>query len=178
MKQRMFGSTGIRVSEVVFGAGAVGGILVHKDDATKREAVRRALAGGINWIDTAAQYGNGKSEESLGWLLPEARATPSLSTKFNLDVANLTDIPAQIEDCLKASLAGRSDEALTGLKRVKTEMAGEAASVDAEHGIDAVETSRDLKRLSDPSSVLARSLKRNKYDELRGTRWARLFEGA
>ena len=105
MKQRTFGRTGIKVSEVVFGAGAVGGILVHKDDATKREAIRRAFAGGINWIDTAAQYGNGKSEESLGWLLPEAGASPYLSTKFNLDVANLKDIPAQIEDCLNSSLA-------------------------------------------------------------------------
>ena len=72
MKHRTFGRSGIKVSEIIFGAGAVGGILVHKDDATKREAIRRALSGGINWIDTAAAYGNGKSEEALGWLLPEA----------------------------------------------------------------------------------------------------------
>ncbi len=105
MKHRSFGSSGIKVSEVIFGAGAVGGILIHQDDATKREAVRRAIAGGINWIDTAAQYGNGKSEEALGWLLPEAGATPYLSTKFGLDVDNLQDIPAQIEERLMASLA-------------------------------------------------------------------------
>jgi len=105
MKHRTFGRTGIRVSEIVFGAGAVGGVLIHQDDATKREAIRRALAGGINWIDTAAQYGNGKSEEALGWLLPEAGATPYLSTKFNLDVENLKDIPAQIEAGFRASLA-------------------------------------------------------------------------
>ena len=104
MKHRVFGRSGIKVSEIVFGAGAVGGILVHKDDATKREAIRRAIAGGINWIDTAAQYGNGKSEESLGWLLPESGAKPYLSTKFNLDVENLNDIPAQVEDRLMASL--------------------------------------------------------------------------
>jgi aryl-alcohol dehydrogenase-like predicted oxidoreductase len=105
MKQRTFGRSGIQVSEIVFGAGAVGGVLIHKDDATKREAIRRALAGGINWIDTAAQYGNGKSEEALGWLLPEASAKPYLSTKFGLDVENLKDIPAQIEASLRASLA-------------------------------------------------------------------------
>jgi L-galactose dehydrogenase/L-glyceraldehyde 3-phosphate reductase len=105
MKQRTFGRSGIQVSEIVFGAGAVGGVLIHKDDATKREAIRRALAGGINWIDTAAQYGNGKSEEALGWLLPEAKATPYLSTKFGLDVENLKDIPARIEESLRASLA-------------------------------------------------------------------------
>jgi len=105
MKQRTFGRSGIQVSEIVFGAGAVGGVLIHKDDATKREAIRRALAGGINWIDTAAQYGNGKSEEALGWLLPEASAKPYLSTKFGLDVENLKDVPAQIEASLRASLA-------------------------------------------------------------------------
>jgi aryl-alcohol dehydrogenase-like predicted oxidoreductase len=105
MKYRTFGRTGIQVSEVIFGGGAVGGIVIHKDDATKREAIRRAIAGGINWIDTAAQYGNGKSEEALGWLLPECGAKPYLSTKFNLDVEKLGDIPAQIEERLTASLA-------------------------------------------------------------------------
>lgn len=105
MKHRTFGRSGIKVSEVVFGGGAVGGILIHTDDATKREAIRRAFAGGINWVDTAAQYGNGRSEEALGWLLPESGATPYLSTKFNLDVENLKDIPAQIEERLRASLA-------------------------------------------------------------------------
>jgi L-galactose dehydrogenase/L-glyceraldehyde 3-phosphate reductase len=105
MKHRTFGRSGIKVSEIIFGAGAVGGIVIHKDDATKREAIRRALAGGINWIDTAAQYGNGRSEEALGWLLPEAGAKPYVSTKFGLDVENLKDIPAQIEERLKASLA-------------------------------------------------------------------------
>jgi len=105
MKHRTFGRSGIQVSEVIFGAGAVGGILIHKDDATKREAIRRAFAGGINWIDTAAQYGNGKSEEALSWLLPESGATPYLSTKFQLDVENLVDVPAQIEARLRGSLA-------------------------------------------------------------------------
>ncbi len=113
MKHRIFGRSGIKVSEIIFGAGSVGGILIHQDDATKREAIRRALGGGINWIDTAAQYGNGKSEQALGWLRPPASnmrgATPGvnpyLSTKFNLDVGNLQDIPAQIEAGLIASLA-------------------------------------------------------------------------
>ena len=117
MKHRTFGRSGIKVSEIIFGAGSVGGILIHKDDATKREAIRRAMAGGINWIDTAAQYGNGKSEEALGWLLPPEInmrvATPGsnpasntyVSTKFNLDVENLKDIPVQIEERLMASLA-------------------------------------------------------------------------
>lgn len=104
MKYRAFGRTGIQVSEIVFGGGNVGGILILKDDTTKREAIRRALSGGINWIDTAAQYGNGKSEEALGWLLPESGVAPYLSTKFQLDVEKLENIPAQIEERLRASL--------------------------------------------------------------------------
>ena len=105
MKHRTFGRTGIQVSEIIFGGGNVGGIIIQKDDATKREAIRRALAGGINWIDTAAQYGNGKSEEALSWLIPESGATPYLSTKFGLDVENLKDIPGEIEERFRASLA-------------------------------------------------------------------------
>ena len=105
LKRRTFGRSGIQVSEIVFGGGAVGGILVHKDDETRREALRRALSGGINWIDTAAQYGNGKSEDAIGRLLPEMNANPYLSTKFGLDVSNLDDIPRRIEESLTASLA-------------------------------------------------------------------------
>ena len=75
MKYRRFGRTGLQVSELVFGGGFVGGILLHQDDETKRTAIRRALDGGINWIDTAASYGNGKSEEALGWLLREIDET-------------------------------------------------------------------------------------------------------
>ena len=85
MKHRTFGRSGIQVSEIIFGAGAVGGILIHHDDATKREAIRRAFAGGINWIDTAAQYGSGKSEAAR---LASARAVrawrcPECRRKFN-----------------------------------------------------------------------------------------------
>jgi L-galactose dehydrogenase/L-glyceraldehyde 3-phosphate reductase len=134
MKHREFGRTGLKVSEVIFGGGNVGGILIHKDDATKREAIRRAMAGGINWIDTAAQYGNGKSEEALGWLLPEGdEATPYLSTKFGLDVENLKDIPAQIEACLTASLARLKRSSVDMLQlhnRIGTKPGGRVMTVE------------------------------------------------
>ncbi len=106
MKYRPFGKTGLEVSEVVFGGGYVGGILIDPDDDTKREALRRALAAGINWIDTAASYGNGQSEEALGWLLPELddQKPPYISTKVRLDPNRLDDISGQIEEGLHASL--------------------------------------------------------------------------
>ena len=133
MKHRLFGRSGIKVSEIIFGAGTVGGILFFKDDATKREAIRRALAGGINWFDTAAQYGNGKSEEALGRLLPDAGAMPYLSTKFNLDADNLKDVPVQIEERLMASLArlNRSSVDLLQLhNRIGTKAGGRVMTVE------------------------------------------------
>ena len=80
MKYRTLGKTGIEVSEIVFGAGAVGGLLIRADPATRVEAVRRALDHGVNWIDTAPSYGDGQSEENLGAILKELGATPYLST--------------------------------------------------------------------------------------------------
>jgi L-galactose dehydrogenase/L-glyceraldehyde 3-phosphate reductase len=104
VKHRAFGRTGLQVSEIVFGGGFVGGILLHQDDDTRRAAIRRALDGGVNWIDTAPSYGDGKSEEALGWLLAEVEETPYLSTKVRIDLDRLGDIPGQIEDSLHASL--------------------------------------------------------------------------
>ncbi len=104
MRYRPFGRTGLEVSELIFGGGWVGGILIHQDDATKRAALKRALEAGVNWIDTAPSYGDGKSEEALGWLLQETPQQPYLSTKVRLDVGRLDDLAGQIERSLEASL--------------------------------------------------------------------------
>jgi D-threo-aldose 1-dehydrogenase len=104
MEYRQFGQTGLKVSELVFGGGAVGGLLINQDEATKRAAIRRAMEAGINWIDTAPSYGMGKSEEALGWLLKEIDDEPYLSTKVTIDTRDPGDIPGQIEKSLTASL--------------------------------------------------------------------------
>jgi D-threo-aldose 1-dehydrogenase len=104
MRYRAFGRTGLQVSELVFGGGFVGGILIHADDDTKLAALRRGLDGGMNWIDTAPSYGDGQSEQALGWLLKEVDATPYLSTKVRLDFARPNDLPGQIEASLEQSL--------------------------------------------------------------------------
>ena len=105
MKYRPYGNTGLEISEIVFGAGAVGGILINADDETRRTAIRTALDRGINWIDTAASYGNGLSEKALGWLLKEIpqEDQPYLSTKFSVDPEK-GDIPGQIERSMHESL--------------------------------------------------------------------------
>lgn len=102
MRTRRFGRSGLQVSQVVFGAGYVGGIVILADDDTRRRVLRRALDAGINWIDTAPLYGQGRSEEALGWLLAEIPDKPYLSTKVRLD--KLDDIPGEIERSLHQSL--------------------------------------------------------------------------
>lgn len=105
MKYRPFGTTGIEISELVFGGGAVGGLLINQDDDTRRRAVRAALDAGINWFDTAPSYGNGKSEEALGWLLDEVDESPHVSTKVRIDTSDLSDVTGQVESSLAGSLA-------------------------------------------------------------------------
>jgi len=104
MRYRTFGRTELQVSELVFGGGWVGGVLIHQDDATKLKTLRRAIDAGINWIDTAAAYGKGQSEQALGWLLKEIDSSPYLSTKVVLDTEQLGDIPGQVERGIHESL--------------------------------------------------------------------------
>jgi D-threo-aldose 1-dehydrogenase len=104
VKFRRFGRTEIEISELVFGGGFVGGIIIDADDETRREAIRRAIAKGINWIDTAPSYGQGKSESALGWLLGELDEQPHVSTKVGLDLAKLDDLAGQIERSVEQSL--------------------------------------------------------------------------
>lgn len=104
MKVRPLGNTGLEISELVFGAGAVGGVVFKPERSTRIEAVRRALAGGVNWIDTAPSYGNGKSEENLGWILEELAASPYLSTKVRIDPEHSGDIEGEVRRSLEASL--------------------------------------------------------------------------
>ena len=103
MNYRDFGRTGIQVSELVFGGGAVGGLLINQDDETRLKAVQLALEAGVNWIDTAASYGNGRSESALGWILKEVDSPPHISTKFSVDTTN-PDYQGQIEQSLAGSL--------------------------------------------------------------------------
>jgi D-threo-aldose 1-dehydrogenase len=137
MHYRIFGRTGLRVSELVFGGGWVGGVLIHQDDATKLKTLRRAMDAGINWIDTAPAYGKTQSEQALGWLLKEVEATPHLSTKVLLDTAQLDDIRGQVERSLHESLQrlGRASVDLVLLHN-QIEPAARAGAITPEHVLD------------------------------------------
>ncbi len=74
MKYRELGRTGWHVSEVSFGAWAIGGAWGEVDDADSLAALHTALDQGINFIDTADVYGDGHSERLVGQVLRERAA--------------------------------------------------------------------------------------------------------
>ena len=92
MQNRMLGNTGLRVSEIGFGCGNVGGLMVGGSHEDQLGAVRHALDLGINYFDTARAYGEGKSETHLGRVLDEVGEQVVLSTKVRLEADALGDI--------------------------------------------------------------------------------------
>ena len=81
MKYRNFGMTGIKVSEIGFGAWAIGGGWGPQQDAESLAALHRALDLGVDFVDTAAGYGNGHSERLIGQVLRERKETVFVATK-------------------------------------------------------------------------------------------------
>ena len=73
MEYRNLGRTGIRVSEIGFGAWGIGGGWGTGDDDEAIRALRRALELGVNFIDTAMGYGDGHSEELIARVISGRR---------------------------------------------------------------------------------------------------------
>ncbi len=71
MKYRTLGRTGLKVSEIGFGAWAIGGSWGPQKDEDSITALHSALDLGVNFIDTAAGYGEGRSERLIGKVLKE-----------------------------------------------------------------------------------------------------------
>ncbi|HLY44152.1 MAG TPA: aldo/keto reductase [Stellaceae bacterium] len=104
MEKRRFGRTGLEVSALGFGCGAVGGLMVKGEPADQERAVRRALELGINYFDTAQMYGNGESERNLGRVLQALKPDVYVGTKVRLPPAEPGRIGAAIAASLDASL--------------------------------------------------------------------------
>ena len=113
MEQRPLGATGLTVSSLGFGCGAVGGLMVRGEPDEQRQAVSRALDAGITYFDTAAQYGDGRSEENLGRVMRElgAWSRAVVGTKARLRAEDVADPARAIRASLEASLRrlGRGD---------------------------------------------------------------------
>src|SRR6267378_3307430 len=96
VNRRQLGRTGLAVSEIGFGAWAIGGNAFGNsygatDDAESQRAIRRAFELGCTFFDTADVYGHGHSEELLGAALHDVRDRVIVATKvggnfYNRDV--------------------------------------------------------------------------------------------
>ncbi len=82
MNYRTLGRTGLQVSEIGFGAWAIGESMWGSQSETDSiEALHRAIDAGVNFIDTAAGYGNGKSERLIAQVLKSRKETVYVATK-------------------------------------------------------------------------------------------------
>lgn len=108
MDYRDFGRTGWKVSEISFGAWAIGSAWGHVEDSDSLAALNKALDLGINLIDTADVYGDGHSEQLIARLRKERKEPFYVITKAGrrLDPHtaagyNKTNLTAFVERSLK-----------------------------------------------------------------------------
>ena len=116
MEMRKLGNSDLHITRVGYGAWAIGGsgwqfAWGAQDDNESIAAIHRALELGVNWIDTAAVYGLGHSEEVVGRALKEWRGSrPYVFTKCGLrgdangevrKVLSAASIRGEVEDSLR-----------------------------------------------------------------------------
>lgn len=122
MRHRALGSTGIDVSEIGFGAWAIGGATTaggvpvgwgrtHDDDSMA--AIRRAVELGITFFDTADIYGHGRSESLLGIVLARRRKDVIIATKVGVSRTSAED---HIKDFSKQHIFHAVDASLRRLR--------------------------------------------------------------
>lgn len=104
MQYNNLGRTGLRVSQLGFGCGSIGGLLVRGDYPVMREVVSRAIELGINYFDTAPLYGNGQSEVNLGAVLRELKSDVLVGTKVRLKNEELDQIGDAVIRSVEGSL--------------------------------------------------------------------------
>jgi aryl-alcohol dehydrogenase-like predicted oxidoreductase len=118
MNTKQLGGSDLNITPIGFGAWAIGGSgwefsWGRQDDNESIAAIRAALDAGVNWVDTAAVYGLGHSEEIVARALEGLRTRPYIFTKCSL----VWDEKRRIGHCLKAESVRRECEA--SLKRLK-----------------------------------------------------------
>ena len=120
MQTRQFGRTEMQIMPVGFGSWAIGGGNWEfgwgpQDDRQAIEALQRAVDLGMNWIDTAAVYGLGHSEELVGQAIRGMQQKPYIFTKCSM----IWDDQRKIHRSLKADSVRRECEA--SLRRLGVE---------------------------------------------------------
>lgn len=121
MNYRTFGKLGWKVSEIGFGAWAIGGDMwgPQKDDESIR-ALHRAADLGVNFIDTAQGYGKGHSEQVIGRFLRERREEILVATKIPAIPGSPWPLPpnARCEEFFpKSAIIAECEKSLKRLQR-------------------------------------------------------------
>ncbi len=110
---KQLGNSSLHLTSIGFGAWAIGGgdwqyAWGHQEDQDSIDAIHRALDAGVNWIDTAAVYGLGHSEEVVAKALKTASTKPYVFTKCGMIwddkrqiTQSLTQIRREVEDSLR-----------------------------------------------------------------------------
>jgi aryl-alcohol dehydrogenase-like predicted oxidoreductase len=105
--KRVLGRSGIEVSAIGLGCWAIGGPWTFRDyaagwgevdDDESIRAIHRALELGVNFFDTAANYGSGHSEEILGRAVSDRRDQVVIATKFGYDVNEKKNVVTLYDD--------------------------------------------------------------------------------
>ena len=106
MKNIKLGRTDLNVSEVVLGGGWVGGLFIDPSYEVMEKALETSIESGINWIDTAETYSEGRSEKNIGDLLSALPVKDKLyiSSKARLDPKSSESFGSQIDRKLDNSL--------------------------------------------------------------------------
>ena len=105
MEMRIFGRTGLKLSVLGFGCGAVGGLMVRGDPLDQERTIARAIGAGVNYFDTAVQYGDGESEKNLGRILHQLKPPNAVvGTKVRLPSASFGRIADAVATSLEYSL--------------------------------------------------------------------------
>ena len=108
MNYREFGRTGFKISEIGFGAWAIGGSWGDVSDGDATDALNAALDSGVNFIDTADVYGDGRSERLIAKVLKGRSEDVFVATKAGrrsdphvADAYNRENLTAYIERSLR-----------------------------------------------------------------------------
>jgi L-glyceraldehyde 3-phosphate reductase len=91
MERRLLGTSDVELPVIGFGCGDNARLMIEDDSALQLACTRAALDAGIDYFDTAAAYGSGRSERHLGAVLGALGVAPTISTKVVLSVEDLDD---------------------------------------------------------------------------------------
>ena len=98
-ERRRVGRTEVTVSRLGFGAASIAGLYTSVTEESAHDTIRAVLDMGIGYLDTAPQYGVGRSERLLGGVLPVVpRETFTLSTKVGRIIRHHADVPPSVTD--------------------------------------------------------------------------------